>query len=101
LTIGYARNRQRQLDVLTRLGSTQNNAKVSATFSVNGREFKIERSVTDYSNAKLNGKSTRRPENPDANSQSTEENKDGFNGLRIFVSPVRATHLFGQEKRFF
>jgi len=74
----YARNRQRQLDVLTRLGSTQNNAKVSATFSVNGREFKIERSVTDYSNAKLNGKSTRPARDPDANSQSTEENKDGF-----------------------
>ena len=92
----YSKNRQQQLAALTRLGSTQDEARVRATFSVNGSEFKVERSVSDYSNAKVNGTSTNRPKTLIKLANLPKNTKMDLR-VENFIRLFRATHLFGQE----
>jgi DNA repair protein SbcC/Rad50 len=92
----YSKNRQQQLAALTRLGSTQDKARVSATFSVNGSEFKVERSVSDYANAKVNGASTNRPKTLIKLANLPKNTKMDLR-VENFIRLFRATHLFGQE----
>jgi exonuclease SbcC len=92
----YSKNRQQQLAALTRLGSTQDKARVTATFSVNGSEFTVERSVSDYAKAKVNGKSTNRP-NTLIRLANLPKNTKMDLRVENFVRLFRATHLFGQE----
>jgi hypothetical protein len=92
----YAKNRQQQSAALTRLGSTPEKARVRATFSVNGTEFKVERSVADYANAKVNGTSANRSKTLTKLANLPKNTKMDLR-VENFIRLFRATHLFGQE----
>lgn len=92
----YAKNRQKAVAALPRLGSRPDQALVRATISVDGKEFQVERQVSDAVNAKVNGSILDRKGTLIKLANLPKSTKMDLR-IENFVRLFRATHLFGQD----